>query len=56
MESLIAPGDTIARTLSGFVHQLRLEDVPPAVSLRARHLTFVTVPELLGLAPKIAWD
>ena len=24
--------------------------------LRARHLTFVTVPELLGLAPKIAWD
>jgi peptidoglycan/xylan/chitin deacetylase (PgdA/CDA1 family) len=24
--------------------------------LRARHLTFVTVPELLGLAPSIAWD
>jgi peptidoglycan/xylan/chitin deacetylase (PgdA/CDA1 family) len=24
--------------------------------LRARHLTFVTVPELLGLRPAIAWD
>ncbi len=24
--------------------------------LRARHLAFVTVPELLGLAPRIAWD
>ena len=24
--------------------------------LRARHLTFVTVPELRGLAPRMGWD
>jgi len=32
------PTDAIASTLSGFVHGLRLEQVPPEVSLRARHL------------------
>ncbi|MFA7322681.1 MAG: MmgE/PrpD family protein, partial [Dokdonella sp.] len=35
---LIAPADTIARTLSGFVSGLRLQQVPPATSLRARYL------------------
>jgi 2-methylcitrate dehydratase PrpD len=38
MESVISPGDTIARTLSGFAQALRLDRVPPAVSERARHL------------------
>ncbi|MBI3374343.1 MAG: MmgE/PrpD family protein [Betaproteobacteria bacterium] len=30
--------DSTARTLSGFVHGMRLEQVPAAVNLRARHL------------------
>ena len=38
MESMLAPADTIARTLSGFVNRMRLDQVPAAVSLRARHL------------------
>lgn len=38
MEGQIAAGDAIARTLSQFVQNLRLDDVPAAVSLRARHL------------------
>ena len=38
MESMLAPADTIARTLSGFVSRMRLDQVPAAVSLRARHL------------------
>jgi 2-methylcitrate dehydratase PrpD len=33
-----APVDAIASTLAGFVHGLRLDDVPAPVSLRARHL------------------
>jgi hypothetical protein len=37
-ESMLAPADTIARTLSGFVNRMRLDQVPAAVSLRARHL------------------
>lgn len=32
------PADAIASTLAGFVHGLRLEQVPAEVSLRARHL------------------
>ncbi|HEY2190372.1 MAG TPA: MmgE/PrpD family protein, partial [Caldimonas sp.] len=31
-------GPTIATRLAAFAHGLRLEQVPPAVSLRARHL------------------
>lgn len=34
----LAAADPIARTLAGFTHRLRLADVPPEVSLRARHL------------------
>ena len=32
------PVDPVAQALAGFVHGLRLEDIPPDVSLRARHL------------------
>ncbi|HET9535478.1 MAG TPA: MmgE/PrpD family protein, partial [Mesorhizobium sp.] len=38
MENLLAPADTIARTLSGFANRMRLDQVPVEVSLRARHL------------------
>ena len=38
MESMLAPADTIARTLSGFANRMRLDQVPAEVSLRARHL------------------
>ena len=34
MESMLAPADTIARTLSGFVSRMRLDQVPAAVSLQ----------------------
>ena len=38
MENLLAPADTIARTLSSFANRMRLSHVPVEVSLRARHL------------------
>ena len=35
---IVAPPDRIARTQAALVHRLKLEDVPPHVALRARHL------------------
>ena len=38
MEKSLPRPDAIARTLTGFVHGLRLDQVPPEINLRARHL------------------
>ncbi len=51
------PGSIILLHDAGGPRSQTLAALPQIIAgLRARHLTFVTVPELLGLSPRVAWD
>lgn len=51
------PGSIVLLHDAGGPRSETLAALPQIIAgLRARHLTFVTVPELLGLSPRVAWD